>query len=213
MRTASAMNAVKGSSSLALLAVAILGGACGSRDNSERRYGPAVAADAGLYPVRIHVPASLSGLRGSVPDPNGNPTEVPCATCHAGRTFALPATPADLRGPHAGMRFRHGSNGCASCHDPADAVRLRLADGRSIPMTEALTLCSQCHGPQARDYAHGAHGGMSGYWDLRRGPRVRNHCTDCHDPHDPAFPSFIPMPPPPDAPRRAPAGHRPAGAH
>ncbi len=194
-------------------AVVLLGGGCGSRDNAERVYGPAVAPDAGLHPVRIHAPASLTGLRGSVRDPNGQPTEVPCATCHAGRTFPLPASPAELRGPHAGMRFRHGTNVCASCHDPASAERLRLADGRVIPVSDAMALCSQCHGPQARDYAHGAHGGMNGHWDLRRGGRVRNHCVDCHDPHDPAFPSFVPMPPPLDAPRRAPAGRGQTGAH
>lgn len=194
-----------------LLAAALAVG-CGSRDNPARRFGSAVPADAALHPVRVHLPPSLTGLRGTTADSNGEPTEIPCATCHAGRTFPLPAGPTELGGPHVGLTFWHGTNACASCHDPADAERLRLADGRSIPMTEAMTLCSQCHGPQARDYAHGAHGGMSGHWDLRRGGRVRNHCADCHDPHDPAFPSFLPMPPPSDAPRRVGPDHGRAGA-
>jgi hypothetical protein len=56
-----------------------------------------------------------------------------------------------------------------------------------------MDLCGQCHGPQARDYAHGAHGGMTGYWDLSRGPRERNNCIDCHDPHAPAFPKVRPV--------------------
>jgi hypothetical protein len=57
------------------------------------------------------------------------------------------------------------------CHDPARYDRLRLATGESIPMTDALQLCAQCHGTQHRDWRHGAHGGMSGHWDLARGPR------------------------------------------
>jgi hypothetical protein len=207
------INYSRAASPVALLVAALLTAGCGTRDNPDRRYGPAVAADADLHPVRIHNPSALTGLRGGLRDPNGEPLDVPCATCHAGRTFPLPTSATELHGPHAGLRFRHGTNRCASCHDPADALRLRLADGRSIPMTEALTLCAQCHGPQARDYAHGAHGGMNGYWDLRRGGRLRNHCTDCHDPHDPAFPSFLPMPAPLDAPHRATAEHARAGAH
>lgn len=199
--------------SRALLLAALLAAGCASRDNAERRYGPAVPADAGLHPVRVHLPSALTGLQGGARDPRGEAVDVPCATCHAGRAFTLPTSATELRGPHAGLRFRHGTNLCASCHDPLHAERLRLADGRSIPMTDALTLCAQCHGPQARDYAHGAHGGMTGYWDLRRGGRVRNHCTDCHDPHDPAFPSFLPMPPPLDAPRRASAERGHEGAH
>ena len=61
-------------------------------------------------------------------------------------------------------------------------------------MREALTLCSQCHGPQRRDYDHGAHGGMTGYWDRSRGGRQRNHCVDCHDPHQPAYVGGLPVP-------------------
>ena len=58
--------------------------------------------------------------------------------------------------------------------------------------------CAQCHGPQYRDYRHGAHGGMRGHWDLSRGPRERNHCVACHDPHAPAFGQFEPVPGPRD---------------
>ena len=54
-----------------------------------------------------------------------------------------------------------------------------------------MTLCSQCHGPQATAFEHGAHGGMNGYWDLTRGPQMKNNCIDCHDPHVPAYPKMI----------------------
>ena len=73
-----------------------------------------------------------------------------------------------------------------------------LADGQAVPYTEVMTLCGQCHGPQTRDYAHGAHGGMNGYWDLRKGGRTRNTCINCHDPHAPAFPLVMPVLPPRD---------------
>jgi hypothetical protein len=55
-----------------------------------------------------------------------------------------------------------------------------------------MTLCAQCHGPQFRDYQHGAHGGMSGFWDLSKGGRTRNNCIDCHDPHAPKYPTVTP---------------------
>ena len=59
-----------------------------------------------------------------------------------------------------------------------------------------MTLCAQCHGPQFRDYQHGAHGGMTGYWDLTKGGRMRNNCIDCHDPHAPKYPTVTPGPRP-----------------
>jgi formate-dependent nitrite reductase cytochrome c552 subunit len=55
-----------------------------------------------------------------------------------------------------------------------------------------MQLCAQCHGPQYRDYRHGAHGGMAGHWDLAKGGRVRNNCIDCHDPHSPKYPTVRP---------------------
>ncbi|MBI5610873.1 MAG: hypothetical protein HY902_18485 [Deltaproteobacteria bacterium] len=77
-------------------------------------------------------------------------------------------------------------------------------------MSSVIELCSQCHGPQARDYQHGAHGGMTGYWDLRRGDRFRNVCVDCHNPHVPAYPQFAPVQRPRDRFLDAPAT---AGGH
>jgi hypothetical protein len=96
------------------------------------------------------------------------------------------------------MYFNHGELNCNSCHAKSDRDLLRLADGSKIPFQETMQLCGQCHGPQMRDYRHGAHGGMNGYWDLSRGPRQRNHCVNCHDPHSPAYPKVEPAPPPRD---------------
>lgn len=151
--------------------------------------------DPSLHPVRIHVPPELSTLATSDEGPG-----TPCATCHSieGLVVSMPTSTDDLGGPHAGLRFAHGTNGCPTCHAPTDVTRLHLADGTMLPMSEAMTLCAQCHGPQFRDYEHGSHGGMRGYWDRTRGPRDRNHCIDCHDPHTPRYPAYLPMPPPAD---------------
>ncbi len=194
---------------VALLAAAALG-ACGSRDVQERLFADAAAIpDGPLFATTVHVPASLTSILGTTRDLHGRPSEVLCATCHEGMSPAprLPDAAERLGGPHAGLVFRHGTNACRSCHDPDHYDRLRLATGDTIPMVDAIRLCSQCHGPQARDYANGSHGGNSGYWDLRRGPRLRNHCADCHDPHAPRFPVFRPAPPPLDAPALHGADH------
>ena len=80
-----------------------------------------------------------------------------------------------------------------SCHNAAEGYgSLRLADGKSLPYSEVMTLCAQCHGPQYRDYLHGAHGGMTGHWDLTKGGRYRNNCIDCHDSHAPKYPTVMP---------------------
>lgn len=129
----------------------------------------------------------------------GQRSGVPCGTCHTTPPSWEPVQdPAQLAEFHTQMRFEHGSNRCGSCHDLERRDQLKLADGTSLPFEETMTLCAQCHGGQARDYAAGAHGGMSGTWDTKYGPRTRNHCTNCHDPHAPAYPSVMPAPPPRD---------------
>lgn len=165
----------------------------------------AAEEEARLFPVRIHEPPELTRIMVDEHGPG-----IGCATCHSIPGIA-PAreSDAEVGGPHAGVVLAHGTNTCASCHDPEDRTALRLADGRRLPMTEAMTLCAQCHGPQYRDYERGSHGGMRGYWDRTRGPRERNHCIDCHDAHAPRYPRYAPMPPPRD--RVAP--HRSEGSH
>jgi formate-dependent nitrite reductase cytochrome c552 subunit len=123
-----------------------------------------------------------------------------CFACHSLKPPNLEsASGQDLDQFHQGLQFAHGQLTCASCHNARDNYStLKLADGRAIPFEESITLCAQCHGTQYRDYLHGAHGGMTGYWDLSRGERVRNHCQHCHDPHAPRYPTFQPAAPPQD---------------
>ena len=119
---------------------------------------------------------------------------VGCASCHSLREGEpLPESVDELEEFHGGLTFRHGELSCASCHNPNDVITLRLADGRILETTEVVSLCSQCHGTQARDYRKGAHGGMAGYWDLSRGPRKRKICSDCHDPHAPSYVGGLPV--------------------
>ncbi len=169
----------------------------------------ASATPVARHDVHIALPPSLRGLPVGPPDIHGNPSVVPCVTCHDGSPDAsapLPTVARGIAGPHVGLAVEHGTLTCGACHHPTDRAALRLADGRAIPLEEAMTLCTQCHGPQGRSYEHGAHGGMRGHWDLSRGPRTKNHCVACHDPHGPAFGSFMPMPGPRDRFMPAPRG-------
>jgi hypothetical protein len=134
-------------------------------------------------------------VRSGAFDHAGQPATIACSTCHAVRT-PNPANraSADLDQFHQGLQIAHGMNSCLSCHDANDYDNLKLADGRKVSFTDSIELCSQCHGPQRRDYDRGAHGGMNGYWDLSKGGRVRNTCIDCHDPHVPKYQGVLPMP-------------------
>lgn len=164
----------------------LLTGCDSSFADPSREYAEPVAAVATPHPTRIHRPSGLGAVDTPLQDIHGTPVGVSCATCHAGPGEDAIAT--DQGNPeqvHGSIELQHGALACAACHDPEDRRLLRLADGRSLEMGEAMQLCAQCHGPQARDYQHGAHGGMSGYWDLRQGERLRNHCVDCHAPHSP----------------------------
>ena len=173
--------------------------ACLSDESTPRIAERGVTAPA-VYAVTIAAPDWLNGLNTGVRDQQSDRVSVRCNTCHELLTKPpqLPQTVAGLGGPHRGLKFEHGELRCAACHDDTTVHNLRLADGRSLALTDAMALCSQCHGPQARDYRHGAHGGMRGYWDLSRGPRQRNTCVSCHDPHQPRYPTYMPLPPPRD---------------
>lgn len=133
----------------------------------------------------------------------GQPGEVSCTTCHTTRTPNVQnRAQEDLDEFHQGLVFSHGQLSCLSCHNSEDYDTLRRADGTALTYENTMQLCAQCHGPQYRDYKHGSHGGMSGYWDLSRGPRTRNTCTACHDAHFPVYPQLIPVFPPKDVPER-----------
>jgi hypothetical protein len=161
------------------------------------------------HAVEIHQPSKLRSIETGRVDASGRPLRMACVTCHSLKEprSALPAAPGELREFHRGLSLAHGDLSCGSCHQPGSHDSLRLADGRTIAMADALTLCSQCHGPQRKKYDKGSHGGMTGYWDLRRGPRLRNHCVDCHDPHAPAFAPARPVLPPRDRYLSPPAPH------
>jgi len=152
-----------------------------------------------LGAVTIHSPVRLTGITTGAGDPLGRPVRVACVTCHSLRKpDELPTSTAALDEFHQGLTFDHGSLRCGACHLIGDQSTLHLADGAVIAMTDAIQLCRQCHGPQARDYDHGAHGGMTGFWDLSAGGRTRNHCVDCHDVHAPQFQPSQPVLPPHD---------------
>ena len=138
----------------------------------------------GAYTVTINQPAKLTSVEAGQRDALGRIRRVPCATCHTildRDAGSLASAAGDLRDFHRGLRFSHGSVSCASCHvrGPRVSEELRLADGTTVPMTEVMQLCAQCHGPQYRDYRHGSHGGMTGYWDLRREAWGRLSAVGC----------------------------------
>lgn len=187
---------------LPLLGALSMLGACNRRDAPRAK--PDLPAP-GAHAVTIRQPARLGRVRlgapprapGAAQSSGGLP--VKCETCHALRPPApLPESMLELDQFHQGLELQHGSLRCAACHTEKDSTTLHLADGRKLRAGQAMELCRQCHGPQYRDYEHGAHGGMTGYWDLTRGPRVKNHCVDCHDPHAPQIRQVIPAPPPRD---------------
>lgn len=147
----------------------------------------------------IELPEEARARVAQASPPDAQPLRVACRTCHDGAPDRpLPKSPEDLNEFHRGLVFRHGELACASCHSQGQPPRLHLATGEALETSEALRLCAQCHGPQWRDFQHGAHGGMRGYWDLSRGPRTRVACVACHDPHAPRYVGGLPVLPPRD---------------
>lgn len=150
-----------------------------------------------LHPVTIHQATGEPWVDSGHIDSKGQSIMIACATCHDTRKPDLRTNNAALLDEfHQGMKFQHGSLSCMSCHHPEDYNSLKLADGQSVGFAQSMQLCAQCHGPQYQDYQKGSHGGMTGYWDLKQGPRERNHCIDCHDPHHPKYPLVMPVFPP-----------------
>ena len=150
--------------------------------------------------VTVHEPPGLGRVDTTLTDVNGSPLGVRCETCHGpeGDSTAWAQDEDNPEEVHDAVELVHGELSCDSCHSPDDRSQLHLADGTEFAMAGARELCGQCHGVQHRDWANGSHGGMSGYWDLTKGPRLRNHCIDCHAPHDPAWDQVAPVLPPLD---------------
>jgi hypothetical protein len=160
------------------------------------------AKPAPRHAVTIRQPAGAPVILTGMTDPHDRPITVACSTCHQTKPSNAEARLGrPLAAFHQNLAGKHGDLACAACHNPADGYQtLRLAHGASVPFSEVMQLCAQCHGPQYRDYLHGAHGGMTGYWDLSRGPRVRNNCVHCHDPHAPRYGVVQPARGPGDVP-------------
>ena len=145
------------------------------------------------HPISIRKPSGPPRVATGQQNGHGHPITVACSTCHTQRTPEIANSSArDMDEFHRGIVVSHGSISCLSCHNADDYDTLKLADGRPVEFPEVMTLCAQCHGPQMDAYNHGAHGGMTGYWDLNRGPRTKNNCVDCHNPHAPQFPRMQP---------------------
>lgn len=166
------------------------------RDRPGRAFSDKVIGDF-QHPVTIRLPGGKPWVDSGKKDSRGETVMVGCATCHDTREPNFKAVNGEaLNEFHKGLKTRHGDQTCLSCHNPEDYNTLKRADGRSLDFSESMQLCAQCHGPQYRDYQNGSHGGMTGHWDLKQGPRERNHCTDCHDPHHPKYPLVMPVFPP-----------------
>lgn len=144
------------------------------------------------YPIQVRRPSGPPTVTLATGDPQAAAARIACSTCHSTREPNYDNKDhTSLDEFHQGIRVDHHKVACYACHHPKDADSLRSADGRPIAYADVMTLCSQCHGSQATAFAHGAHGGMVGFWDLSRGPQMKNNCIDCHDPHAPQFPKMI----------------------
>ena len=152
-----------------------------------------------LNPVEIRPGPATPQVDTGIKNAHGTPVMASCTSCHATTEPNRDTNSShQLSEFHQGLTYNHGDLTCLSCHNANDYDSLRMANGNSVAFPDVMTLCGQCHGPQKRDYDHGTHGGMNGYWDLTKGARVRNNCTHCHDPHSPAFPLVMPVLPPRD---------------
>lgn len=161
--------------------------------------GAASHVDAPLYPIEVRNPPSLGTVDTGLRSADGASVGVACATCHDPHHPDALARKADVPEDfHGAIELQHGNLPCASCHEPEDRTRLRLADGSTLPMSDVLNLCGQCHGPQLRNFWKGSHGGGRGHWDRSRGSWIRNSCVACHAAHAPAYPLVMPAPPPND---------------
>ncbi len=177
-----------------LVACYVWGGCNGEIRKRKPSRKPGVAA----FPIQLDSSEAGSVLTGTI-SPNAQSLRVGCASCHSLREGSpLPAVATELDEFHVGLTVSHGDLTCAACHNPSNVLSFRLADGAPVDSRDAIKLCSQCHGTQARNYRRGSHGGMIGHWDLSRGPRTRKVCTHCHDPHAPAYIGGLPSPPPRD---------------
>ena len=118
-----------------------------------------------------------------------------CGECH--RIYPWPRAAGGEFTKHSGIHLEHGINSrCLNCHHPTNREAFVDDFGHEIPWDQPQEMCAKCHGPVYRDWQHGSHGRINGYWDTQRGEQVRLQCTACHDPHHPPFQPLASAPPP-----------------
>lgn len=178
-----------------VIAVAILDSACGAPDDTiVRNVAVASPGTTELYPETIFLPPGIGTYATGKILADGTAETIPCMTCHATIPTAKTQTnPMDPKQFHQDISLVHGNLECLSCHDRENRNALRLASGSLLEFRETVQLCAQCHGLQYRDYTHGAHGGMNGYWDRSKGERTKNGCIVCHSPHNPKIQPVVPV--------------------
>jgi hypothetical protein len=118
-----------------------------------------------------------------------------CSECH--NLFPSPPETVRTLTQHTNIALKHGINTrCFNCHNLTNRDAFVDDWGREIPYDQPQLVCAKCHGPVYRDWLHGSHGRVNGYWDPQKGPAQRRKCVECHDPHQPPFPPMNPAPPP-----------------
>jgi hypothetical protein len=121
--------------------------------------------------------------------------EYRCSDCHM--ILPAPAEAADRLTQHTEIVLEHGINTrCFNCHHRTQRDCFVDDFGQPISWDQPQLLCAKCHGPVYRDWQHGAHGRVNGYWDTARGLQPRLRCIECHDPHRPPFGAMRPAPGP-----------------
>lgn len=118
-----------------------------------------------------------------------------CSDCH--RIIPSPRETERRLTQHTEIQLEHGLNTrCFNCHHTGNRDALVDDFGQEIPWNQPQLLCAKCHGPVYRDWQHGSHGRINGYWDPDQGPQTKRRCIECHDPHHPPFGTLPPAPGP-----------------
>ncbi len=118
-------------------------------------------------------------------------SQYPCTSCHLGRKVVMANR--RIGDAHNNIQPVHPEQTgavCSTCHSADDVALLTLKSGDRAPLDEGYRLCAQCHFPEAKTWAGGAHGKRLDGW---QGRRVVMACADCHDPHAPAVQARIPF--------------------
>lgn len=132
----------------------------------------------------ITLPIALRTRRAAI-------NQYPCTSCHLGRKVVMANR--RIGDAHNNIQPVHPEQTgavCSTCHSDGDVALLTLQGGERATLDESYRLCAQCHFPEAKTWAGGAHGKRLDGW---QGRRVVMACADCHDPHRPAVQPRIPF--------------------